>query len=129
MYRNEDFYEKISAESVPEFDILITNPPFSGAHVSKLIEYLSGCGRPWALLMPSYVAKKDFYVHMVSESENKPFYVVPKKRYVFYTPKGVNRGSKRFNKRGRTSPYVTIWYGFMLVAFLLGFGMMECCSA
>eukprot|EP00892_Ulva_mutabilis_P006473 jgi/Ulvmu1/4198/UM019_0177.1 len=107
---NEDFYEKTLAGSLPDFDILVTNPPFSGDHVIKLIHFVEKSGLPWALLMPTYVARKDYFLHMVSRCEFKPLYVVPKKRYVFYTPKGVNRGNKRFNKRGRTSPYVTMWF-------------------
>ena len=107
--RNEDFYEKISTESLPDYDILVTNPPFSADHVNKLIAFVERSCLPWALLMPTYVAQKDFYARMESGSDYKPLYIVPKKRYVFYTPKGVDRGTKRFKKRGRTSPYVTIW--------------------
>lgn len=97
---NEDFYEKISTESLPDYDILVTNPPFSADHVNKLIAFVERSCLPWALLMPTYVAQKDFYARMESGSYYKPLYIVPKKRYVFYTPKGVDRGTKRFKKRG-----------------------------
>lgn len=63
--RNEkqDFYELIRNDAVPEFDVLVTNPPYSGDHMEKLLRFCTGeqCRRPWFLLMPNYVYTKDYY--------------------------------------------------------------------
>jgi hypothetical protein len=37
--------------------MLVTNPPFSGEHMKKALEFAASCGRPWALLMPDFVAR------------------------------------------------------------------------
>jgi hypothetical protein len=38
---NRDFYNDIVTKAVPDFDILVTNPPYSGEHKQKLLTYLS----------------------------------------------------------------------------------------
>jgi hypothetical protein len=34
-----DFYTAIEEETVPEYDVLITNPPFSGDHMERLLAF------------------------------------------------------------------------------------------
>ena len=38
--RNRDFYADITMKGIPNYDILVTNPPYSGEHKPKLLEYL-----------------------------------------------------------------------------------------
>lgn len=59
--RNEDFYAVAAAGRCPEFDVLVTNPPFSGDHMRRALEFAASCGKPWALLMPDFVAKKSYF--------------------------------------------------------------------
>ena len=35
----EDFYQVIEEDKVPQFDVLITNPPYSGEHPKRIIEF------------------------------------------------------------------------------------------
>merc|ERR1719162_319128 len=55
------------SSKLPPFDILITNPPYSGDHINRLMQYLvtnttlSNSSTPWFLLMPNWVHKKEFY--------------------------------------------------------------------
>lgn len=58
-----DFYERIRNGTLPQFDVLVTNPPYSGDHMEKLLRFCTGeqCRRPWFLLMPNYVYTKDYY--------------------------------------------------------------------
>lgn len=53
--RKEDCYQVWNDPTrYPKFDILITNPPYSGDHVEKLIEHAVGkqvTNKPWMLLM------------------------------------------------------------------------------
>ena len=39
--RNRDFYEDIKKKNTPEYDVLITNPPYSGVHMEKLLDFCS----------------------------------------------------------------------------------------
>lgn len=37
--RNEDFYAVKAAGRCPEFDVLVTNPPFSGDHLERIFRF------------------------------------------------------------------------------------------
>ena len=58
MFRKEDFYAVIAAKQTPEFDVLVTNPPYSGDNVDKLMNFSLSSGKPFFLLMPNYVYQK-----------------------------------------------------------------------
>lgn len=81
----EDFYASILNEEIPEYDVLVTNPPYSSDHMKKLLKFCAESKKPWFLLLPNYVYTKDYYVP--SLLGQKPFYVAPKKRYLYSTPK------------------------------------------
>jgi hypothetical protein len=87
--QNRDFYVDIAKRLVPgklfdltyaliailieytslvEYDILITNPPYSGEHKQKLFDYLAKSKKPFALLLPAYVATKSYYREFLSLS-------------------------------------------------------------
>ena len=53
----EDFYATVRASREPEFDVLVTNPAFSGDHMRHLLTYAAAVGKPYMLLMPNYVGK------------------------------------------------------------------------
>ena len=76
IHANRDFYADVTADCVPPHDLLLTNPPYSGAHKQRLLEYLlarngvgsgastpprSGGGAPFLLLMPAWVAATDYW--------------------------------------------------------------------
>ena len=64
--RNRDFYADIKKNALPEYDILITNPPYSGEHKQKLLEFLSTRShRPFFLLLPVYIASKSYWKDFV----------------------------------------------------------------
>ena len=46
---------------MPEHDVLLTNPPYSGDHVQQLLDFCRANGKPFLLLMPNYFCGKDFY--------------------------------------------------------------------
>lgn len=91
--------------------------------------------RPWLALMPNWVCSKDYFRpslvqqsptrphHGQSESsKSAPFFVVPRKRYHYWTPRGrradISSGGAKAKTHGhtnaalgiRTSPYVSFWY-------------------
>jgi hypothetical protein len=104
----EDFYSK---ESHPEYDVLVTNPPYSYDNIEKLLQFSYSSGKPFLILVPNYVYAKDYYIRMTKEyarssSSNNMFFIVPRNRYLYTTPK-----SRRQRKSGKfTSPFPSFWY-------------------
>lgn len=104
----EDFYKVIKKKKTPAFDVLVTNPPYSEKHVKRLLQFCSKQSVPCLLLMPNHIQAKDFFP--------KAEYVMlkPKRRYVYWTPKGLRSKAKQQNhacaKGFRTSPFPTSWY-------------------
>ena len=111
--KKEDCYQVwTSATSYPSFDVLVTNPPYSADHIEKLVNHITSPkmdGRPWLLLMPEWVHKKDYYLSKTKSRQMQPFYVVPKKRYVYLPPKDY-RASKKSDVHKKSSPFNSMWY-------------------
>lgn len=108
-----------TTQPYPEnIDLLITNPPYSGDHIERLMEHVSTShhmeGKPWCLLMPNYVHKKEYYKKTIDKYKKggnciQPFYLVPKKRYVYLPPKNF-REKKDSDVHKKSSPFVSMWY-------------------
>tara|TARA_B110000208_G_scaffold8761_1_gene11279 strand:+ start:242 stop:1378 length:1137 start_codon:yes stop_codon:yes gene_type:complete len=127
---NHDFYAMQTRSMIPEHDVVVTNPPFSGDHVERLLKWCRANGKPFLLLMPNYVVGKAFYADAIGRDDLAsdgseyvmPLLVVPRKRYNFWTPKGMRGKPLGKGKKGkvqsqhtgphgtRTSPFVTFWY-------------------
>jgi len=95
---NEDFYANVARGTTPAFDVLITNPPFSGDHMSRFLEYASTLQQPWFALMPQFVANKKYYHSFrhacVAGGRQPPFFVGPTGRaYTFTAPSTAPDGS------------------------------------
>jgi hypothetical protein len=126
--KNEDFYAVIADGKLPPFDVIVTNPPYSAEHPQRLLEFLASCGKPWLALMPNWVYTKEYYLPSLMSSRPEaaaplqPFYVVPRKRYNYWTPKGrradISSGGVKAKTHGhtnaalgaRTSPFISFWY-------------------
>lgn len=104
-HRNEDFYKIVQDNKQPVYDVLVTNPPYSGEHKRRCLEYCKGSGKPWFLLIPNYVATKDYFKRSVlgaaSDGSGEPFYVVPKAKYLFDHPEGTGHAE---------SPFFAVWF-------------------
>lgn len=108
--RKKDCYAVWALSNAPDFDVLVTNPPYSDDHIEKLVRYITSDSfgkRPWFLLLPQWVHKKNFYV--TATSHIRPFYLVPRKRYVYLPPKNF-RQSKKSDVHKKSSPFVSMWY-------------------
>jgi hypothetical protein len=68
IHDNRDFYRDIVDGAIPPYDILVTNPPFSDDHIPKLFEFLLEKKKPFAVLMPDYVATKPWYRKLIVEN-------------------------------------------------------------
>jgi hypothetical protein len=107
------------------FDVLVTNPPYSEDHIERLIQFVTSdvfvrSQKPWFLLLPQWVHKKDYYINATTKSNTKgqrhdwprntqPFYIIPKKRYV-YTPPPKFRLPTKSDVHKKSSPFVSMWY-------------------
>ena len=113
--KKEDCYAVWKAQKEPDFDVFITNPPYSSDHIDKLMKYITSTAfgsKPWLLLMPNWVHKKDYYESSTTKNQinpSYPFYIVPKKRYV-YLPPPYFREKKASDVHKRSSPFVSMWY-------------------
>ena len=59
--RNEDCYAAWAEGRAPEFDVLLTNPPFSADHIPRALAFAVRSGKPWAMLVPEFCARKAYF--------------------------------------------------------------------
>ena len=96
----EDFYLKLKRNAVPKHDVLLTNPPYSGDHKVRLLNFLALGPKPWLLLLPGYCSVKHYFTHTVGSI--RPFFIVPAgSRYEFTHPEGTGHP---------TSPFQSFWF-------------------
>jgi len=114
-HEKRDFYCDVRQKSVPKHDVLITNPPYSGNHKERCLEFAVGQlrdrGRPFFLLMPNYVAMKEYFRKIVldddggsgSEGKIRIFYVAPSsnRSYEYEHPEGTGH---------EASPFASVWF-------------------
>ena len=134
---NKDFYERIRNNELPEFDVLVTNPPYSATHMEKLIDFCCKLSKPWFLLLPNYVYTKPYYNKFLEVISTKPttsipsdisneksqmikfyalgeinykchpFYIIPNQNRYLYT---TPKGRRQKKSSKFTSPFPTFWY-------------------
>jgi hypothetical protein len=129
--RKEDCYAVWELNKEPNFDVLLTNPPYSEDHIEKLMKYLTSPSfgsKPFLLLMPQWVHKKDYYINATTAGSSEaihgkkrkrsndtastqcsPFYIVPKKRYVYLPPPDF-RERKVSDVHKKSSPFISMWF-------------------
>lgn len=112
--RNHDFYQDIASQSIPDYDVLITNPPYSGVHMEKLLSFASrNVKKPWLFLLPHFVYTKDYYSRALSKSlREKIYFLVPEARYAYVPPSWVNEDGSTAVAKGKTktAPFPSFWY-------------------
>jgi len=106
----EDFYN--STAGPKDFDVLLTNPPYSGNHMEKLFEFCSDKKKPFFLLLPHYVYTKPYFnlIRSVSKDDasgSRTFFMIPGmgRRYTYLPPKWAAGHDKT-----TTSPFPSFWY-------------------
>ena len=125
--RHEDFYRAVDEGRVPEHDVLVSNPPFSGDHMERAVRFAEhgNRGRPWLLLMPNFMCRKPTYRAALSGGPEgggeEPFFVVPPRRYTFWSPgREFKADAARIRERvaagvhtahgKRTAPFECMWF-------------------
>lgn len=96
--KNEDFYAAVSQKTTPEYDVLLTNPPYSGDHWDRLLEFGiyganagdgdgSGSSRPLFALMPDFIAERSGFKQRAKLASKRWVFLGPKeKAYRFAAP-------------------------------------------
>ena len=111
-HEKRDFYRDIKQNTIPQYDILVTNPPYSGDHKERCLDFavsqLKRYGRPFFLLMPNYVAMKEYFRKTVlegsgSKKEIQTFYIAPSSTspYEYDHPDGTGY---------QVSPFASVWF-------------------
>ena len=103
--RNEDFYRVQREHRVPYFDVVVTNPPYSGDHIERMLDFCVASKKPFFCLVPNYVYTRPKYEKLLGG--NRLFFVLPSKRYEYVTPSGFRKASAREKK---TSPFISFWF-------------------
>lgn len=66
-----DFYQDIENDTIPHHDTFVSNPPYSDQHKEKCLEFvleqLRAKDRPFFILMPNYVAAREYYRKLVEK--------------------------------------------------------------
>ncbi|KAK3283334.1 hypothetical protein CYMTET_8962, partial [Cymbomonas tetramitiformis] len=111
--RKEDFYAAQREGGVPAHDVLVTNPPFSADHLERTLRFAAhdNHGRPFLLLLPNFVWRKKYYETAVEGAS--PVFLVPAKRYTFWSPVRAELRGRPEHERGRaasTTPFECFWY-------------------
>lgn len=118
IHEARDFYKDINNNTIPDHDVLITNPPYSENHKQKVLEFafqnLKKQGIRFLLLLPNYVVGKAYFKNLVNQycnqtddgsegdvKEEFPIrYVVPNQAYEYDHPE---------NTGHEVPPFFSIW--------------------
>ncbi len=108
------FSEPRSTPGLPAFDVLVTNPPYSGDHKTKLLNFLISplaSNKPFALLLPAYTATKSYWrtylssnatqVNHVSVFGKNEAYLLPATSYEYSHPEGTEHD---------VPPFYSAWF-------------------
>lgn len=105
--KKEDFYKKIATNTTPDYDVLITNPPYSQDHMEKILKFCVNSGKIWFMLIPNYVYCKPYY-SIARQHIPIPCYLTPPYRYEYHSPSFLR--SNLNSGQLKTSPFLSFWY-------------------
>lgn len=120
----EDFYEfaEGSAKGPGKYDVLMTNPPYSGKHVERLFRYCArNPAKPCLLLLPHYFYTEPYFKKTIGSptAMSSLFFLCPGlgRRYGYTPPVwagakgGVARSSTGASEgTASIAPFPTFWY-------------------
>lgn len=103
IHEKRDFYKDIQDNELPKFQTLVTNPPYSDQHKERCLEFafvqLREHDKPFFLLMPNYVAAKEYY-RRISGDEGVVF-LSPSEPYEYSHPEGTGKA---------IPPFASLWF-------------------
>lgn len=121
---NEDFYAVAAAGTVPAHDVVVTNPPYTGNHVERLLAFLANNSKPLCVLMPNYFGddgtgtgqgkgtplQRANYAAWMKGCN--PIFLCPKERYQYWTPHTCadSRRQHSLHLGHKTVPFISYWH-------------------
>lgn len=114
----EDFYARVASGSLPEHDVVVTNPPYSGDHVRRLLRFVRKNKKPFLLLLPAYCAESSAWRAWTQKSSriaDNLCMLCPRSRYQYWTPHGLRPGANpkahaNIYLGSRSSPFPSYWH-------------------
>lgn len=100
---NEDCYAAWAAKKAPQFDVIITNPPYSEDHKRRSLEFCLSSQKPFFWLVPSYTIQRQYYKQAVEQgsgSGGAVFFALPRAQYTYDHPEGTG---------AEASPFASLW--------------------
>lgn len=120
IHQNVDFYQLIRDQTIPDHDILVTNPPYSDDHIHRLLEFVvtdeTAKARPSCLLLPNWVSRQPDYAQRFSDileqQGHELLYLSPLQAYTYTMPTWVSEQDRpdHVGSSGKTTPYLSSWY-------------------
>lgn len=111
---NEDFYAVIASGTLPEHDVIISSPPYSGDHLERCLKFCAKSTSTWCLLLPNWVESRPYFEQALGKEKcDRLFYIAPARRYTYWMPPDLVKGSSKpewVGEDGGTSPYDSTWY-------------------
>eukprot|EP00445_Apocalathium_hangoei_P040396 CAMPEP_0203950766 /NCGR_PEP_ID=MMETSP0359-20131031/84803_1 /ASSEMBLY_ACC=CAM_ASM_000338 /TAXON_ID=268821 /ORGANISM="Scrippsiella Hangoei, Strain SHTV-5" /LENGTH=437 /DNA_ID=CAMNT_0050883083 /DNA_START=67 /DNA_END=1380 /DNA_ORIENTATION=+ len=113
--RNEDFYAVLASGKLPPHDVLITSPPYSEDHIEKCMRHAAFSGKPWCILLPNWVNRKDYFQELLKTAPSligvAPQYLGPiGKSYHYWFPEGAEQRPDHVGTDGKTTPFSSSWH-------------------
>jgi len=113
---NEDCYKVFASGSLPDHDVLISSPPYSGDHLERCLRFCAGSAKSWCLLLPNWVESKPYFKEVLGSKTAELFYISPVERYTYWMPPDLVTGRHKpdwVGQDGGTSPYHSTWYVYL----------------
>jgi hypothetical protein len=113
VHEKRDFYQDIRNGQIPDYDVLITNPPYSENHKKRCLDFCllrqqQQKSKPFLLLMPDYTASKEYFRQCLSAAASQQqqqtrtiVYLVPRQSYHYEHPEGTGKLSP---------PFKSLWF-------------------
>lgn len=113
---NEDFYAVIESGKLPDHDVLISSPPYSGDHLERCLRFCAGSKKSWCLLLPNWVQSRPYFKEVLGEKAARVFFISPVERYTYWMPLDLVTGCSKpdwVGQDGGTSPYDSTWFVYL----------------
>ena len=113
----EDFYNfaEQGRGGPGDYDLLMTNPPYSANHVHRLFKYCVKSKKPFCLLLPHYFYTEPYYKETIGAQDylSNLFFICPGlgRRYGYTPPtwQGIEREDDGSSSSG-IAPFPSFWY-------------------
>ena len=86
-----DFY----SHPASQYGILVTNPPFSGDHKQRCLDFCIASQRPWLVLLPAYCITKQYVKTTTADGVR---YRIPSTTYQYVHPEGTGHAECPFRE-------------------------------